>query len=1208
VQEISANQAPTTPTLQQYGLPRSTQSTRSRHSAGSGWTLNGRQSGSQSRNEFQEIEKQMQSSLKASKKQHTPGIQRRPSLGRSVSGSLTPRPQETPVHVLDEELETVRATTRGSIFQGFTQGMQDCIAVERNVPRSAEETTSHHFPNARINESTAAPTAQTTNQRQPNGDSKTLRAFRRSHEVVDNDPISDDELGMDVPQHQKTPTKKQRSGSNTSQTANTGVKRKSKAAKLVQRWPLIWARNLDFDSLQLPLSKKDEQRLYLRSDPENNTFRVVAYDDASGDYETQATITSQDVVKVWLDNVGRIRLEGSRPQDGNQRMVDLEFLNTPEFEEFRDTHVAALSGRDIPAPKEEKHMQLLFSKPLRKNNKVGSLPLIEDAPLLGKSEDVTNAQIKSRPLWEHMKLGAQSRNDLAPVDGAVGSYTRAGSTQSSARSTRSTRASAPTHNVAEDPEESQVGKYSELHGLGKAWRDPLVFSHGRYRANVNFTDLLRLDEGELLNDNLIDFYMIYCFKQSNVPQEKVFFFNTFFFSKLTENTGRASMNYKAVERWTSKVDIFSYDYIVVPINEDTHWYLAIICNVGNIDRKAVQEEFGDGSIQEGPTASTTFEKQEGPTASEPLVGIKLADSADVPLPSRPPSAEQVEDDVNLFDEKLELDLIDREDVGTEEEKDQASAHTPPVPQPPQDIAPPKASSIFDQTDAPNTVLSNLNTSPKKKPKRRPIAPKKDPDQPIIIIMDSLSSARSSAVRALKDWLAAEGENRRGMEAVIREKGYYPKGDQIPTQSNYSDCGVYLLGYAEKFFQDPDEFKRKLLLGEMTADEHWPELKPGDMRNNLREILFTLANEQELIKPKKQRGKKAPGVSSIPTPPTVESAMIERMPNPPHAQETAKTAELSSVPMETVSATPEEVCHRRAVSRLGSPFTPRPSAEKSVSRSGTSRAAEEPTFSASTSPAKTTTRSPRLKQTPGRRTHPEVRIAKQSPVLQQVSAAPEAVDSPRQTKPASRSVSPLKRARQPTDDNGLGTLPKKKYTAGCRSAEEKRTSPVLAAPYDGHSDHPIEIMDSQESKAKATQSPQRIHRGSPAQRKQPSRSPRTAQTLHHAPSIEEICSFPANTIERKYGHVKKRTVDHQLVSKLNADDEQRQISKYAKAGSRETPVELDRAEEPALEVMDVDFQGIDPMDIADDVIGETPSPQRSSPPSEQIWVKGDSLIS
>lgn len=54
--------------------------------------------------------------------------------------------------------------------------------------------------------------------------------------------------------------------------------------------------------------------------------------------------------------------------------------------------------------------------------------------------------------------------------------------------------------------------------------------------------------------------------------------NTFFFPTLTQNTGRNHINYKAVERWTGRADMFSYDYIVVPINESyviedaPYWY------------------------------------------------------------------------------------------------------------------------------------------------------------------------------------------------------------------------------------------------------------------------------------------------------------------------------------------------------------------------------------------------------------------------------------------------------------------------------------------------------------------------------------------------------------------------------------------------------------------------------------------------------------
>eukprot|EP00043_Microstomoeca_roanoka_P012997 m.126838 g.126838 ORF g.126838 m.126838 type:complete len:109 (-) comp15644_c1_seq3:66-392(-) len=33
----------------------------------------------------------------------------------------------------------------------------------------------------------------------------------------------------------------------------------------------------------------------------------------------------------------------------------------------------------------------------------------------------------------------------------------------------------------------------------------------------------------------------------------------------------------SVRRWTKKVNLLQKDFLVVPINEDCHWYVAIIC-------------------------------------------------------------------------------------------------------------------------------------------------------------------------------------------------------------------------------------------------------------------------------------------------------------------------------------------------------------------------------------------------------------------------------------------------------------------------------------------------------------------------------------------------------------------------------------------------------------------------------------------------------
>ena len=35
-----------------------------------------------------------------------------------------------------------------------------------------------------------------------------------------------------------------------------------------------------------------------------------------------------------------------------------------------------------------------------------------------------------------------------------------------------------------------------------------------------------------------------------------------------------------VKSWTKKVDIFEKDYLVIPINERNHWFLAIVCFPG----------------------------------------------------------------------------------------------------------------------------------------------------------------------------------------------------------------------------------------------------------------------------------------------------------------------------------------------------------------------------------------------------------------------------------------------------------------------------------------------------------------------------------------------------------------------------------------------------------------------------------------------------
>ncbi|ODA81241.1 hypothetical protein RJ55_04205 [Drechmeria coniospora] len=115
-----------------------------------------------------------------------------------------------------------------------------------------------------------------------------------------------------------------------------------------------------------------------------------------------------------------------------------------------------------------------------------------------------------------------------------------------------------------------------------SWQRSLVYpATGKNRATVDDEDIRRLDEGQFLNDNLINFYIRYLQvkleRESPASLNEVYIFSTFFFEKLRSTKGR--INYDGVKAWTAKVDLFSYNYVMVPVNENAHWYLAIICNV-----------------------------------------------------------------------------------------------------------------------------------------------------------------------------------------------------------------------------------------------------------------------------------------------------------------------------------------------------------------------------------------------------------------------------------------------------------------------------------------------------------------------------------------------------------------------------------------------------------------------------------------------------
>ncbi len=93
-----------------------------------------------------------------------------------------------------------------------------------------------------------------------------------------------------------------------------------------------------------------------------------------------------------------------------------------------------------------------------------------------------------------------------------------------------------------------------------------------FSISITRKDIQTLRGLNWLNDEIINFYMNLICERSQTGETslKTYAFSTFFYSKLIKD------GYSSLKRWTRKVDIFSYNLIVVPIHLGLHWTLAVI--------------------------------------------------------------------------------------------------------------------------------------------------------------------------------------------------------------------------------------------------------------------------------------------------------------------------------------------------------------------------------------------------------------------------------------------------------------------------------------------------------------------------------------------------------------------------------------------------------------------------------------------------------
>ncbi|OXV08688.1 hypothetical protein Egran_03544 [Elaphomyces granulatus] len=569
------------------------------------------------------------------------------------------------------------------------------------------------------------------------------------------------------------------------------------------------------------------------------------------------TVPLQKVTRVFqgLDDSRKIQLQLSKSEGFLDERVDIEFVSQKDKADMCNLLASkAVTVQDKPSDWMDKLFKRSREIPARqvKTSKRPSTETIRD-PV---------SEIKVEPV-KRQKLSTSLQDDDGNVKPAAFNskltlkfpVAKSRIPLSNVRETRSKSRRTIVSLIGEDA--GSAPKSAPDDSIPK-WPRPLVYPRqGKKKAEVDSHDLERLRDGEFLNDNLIGFYLRFLehHLERTRPEvaRRVYFFNSYFFATLTNAPkGKRAINYQGVQKWTRNVDIFGQDYVIVPINEKAHWYVAIICNLPGLhrtlDNTPEVEELGkiinglsaqsdgvevpgtppgvsDNELSDTPnkTDGVQVETAKEETARQSLASLTLSDSkhTDTPGPSR-------------------TTLNDSEDDWPEKEENPTSS--PPI--------------FFNANKEPRLAERNnlkaqgeqFKGSPprsekKRKKKAAPPLPKYDAKQPIIITFDSLNLARSPTIRILREYLQEEARSKRAIQIDAKDiRGMTARA--IPLQPNFSDCGLYLLAYLEKFVQDPDVFIRKLLQREMDATADWPPLKSGLLRQRLRKFLLELQDEQE----------------------------------------------------------------------------------------------------------------------------------------------------------------------------------------------------------------------------------------------------------------------------------------------------------------------------------------------------------------------------
>ncbi|NXQ87830.1 SENP6 protease, partial [Nyctibius grandis] len=426
--------------------------------------------------------------------------------------------------------------------------------------------------------------------------------------------------------------------------------------------------------------------------------------------------------------------------------------------------------------------------------------------------------------------------------------------------------------------------------------------------SVTNEDLHCLNEGEFLNDVIIDFYLKYLVleKLKKEDADRIHVFSSFFYKRLnqrerrniheTSNLSIQQKRHGRVKTWTRHVDIFEKDFIFVPLNEAAHWFLAVICFPGLEKPKyepnphyhenaatQTKSSSSDGECntpsplpneldaQNSPSKSTakkTLTKKYNTALIDPNTETEDSESSCCRSPCRGKSAfkrlNQIDSDVeepNTVESAChKLDHRTLDENGIQGEFTTASQSIDGLHKIRLNYSEDSADSsklnedeLIDfsedqdnQEDSSDDggLVDDNCNSEMGQWHLKPTICK----QPCILLMDSLRGpSRSNVVKTLREYLEVEWEVRKGNKRSFSKEVMKGSNPKVPQQNNFSDCGVYILQYVESFFENP------ILNFElpMNLTDWFPRPRMKTKREEIQKIILKLQEQQN----KEKKGQK-----------------------------------------------------------------------------------------------------------------------------------------------------------------------------------------------------------------------------------------------------------------------------------------------------------------------------------------------------------------